>query len=110
MPGGSFAAVMASVTMMMGLFFFRVPSGLCIYFITSSLWGICERKLVKKFVPPGPKLSFEGSGGTIEGTVTGRKTSLTDRLLTAAGRPPEPDWPVLPPNKRKRPPNNNKKK
>ena len=33
-----------------GVMFFKVPSGLCIYFITSSLWGICERKLLPK--PP----------------------------------------------------------
>lgn len=40
--------VMTVMTLFMGLFFFRVASGLCIYFITSSLWGIAERKLVKK--------------------------------------------------------------
>lgn len=28
----------------MGLLFFKVPSGLCIYFIASSLWAIVERK------------------------------------------------------------------
>ena len=33
-----------------GVMFFRVPSGLCIYFITSSIWGIVERKLL-----PQPK-------------------------------------------------------
>lgn len=33
----------------MGLLFFKVASGLCIYFIASSLWGIAERKL---FPPP----------------------------------------------------------
>lgn len=34
-----------------GFMFFRVPAGLCLYFITSSLWGIGERKLI-----PKPKL------------------------------------------------------
>ncbi len=33
----------------MGLLFFKVASGLCIYFIASSVWGIAERKL---FPPP----------------------------------------------------------
>jgi YidC/Oxa1 family membrane protein insertase len=32
----------------MGFLFFYVPSGLCIYFIASSLWGIAERKLLPK--------------------------------------------------------------
>src|SRR5690606_13280183 len=31
-----------------GFLFFCVPSGLCIYFIASSLWGIAERKLLPK--------------------------------------------------------------
>lgn len=105
--------VMTVMTMFMGLFFFRVPSGLCIYFITSSTWGICERKLVKKMVPKGPQLSLEGTG-TIDGTVVSDKTAptkqtLTEKLLAAAGRPVEPSAPVLPPNKRKRPPGQKKK-
>lgn len=32
----------------MGVMFFKVPSGLCIYFIASSLWGIAERTLLPK--------------------------------------------------------------
>ena len=32
----------------MGLLFFKVASGLCIYFIASSLWGVAERKLLPK--------------------------------------------------------------
>ena len=35
-----------------GFLFFRVPAGLCLYFITSSLWGLAERKLLPK---PKPK-------------------------------------------------------
>lgn len=33
-----------------GFMFYRVPAGLCLYFISSSLWGICERTLLKKNV------------------------------------------------------------
>jgi YidC/Oxa1 family membrane protein insertase len=32
----------------MGVLFFKVASGLCIYFIASSLWGMAERKLLPK--------------------------------------------------------------
>jgi membrane protein insertase Oxa1/YidC/SpoIIIJ len=31
-----------------GLLFYRVASGLCIYFIASSMWGLAERKLLPK--------------------------------------------------------------
>ena len=33
-------------TIFIGFMFYRVPAGLCVYFIASSLWGICERKLL----------------------------------------------------------------
>jgi YidC/Oxa1 family membrane protein insertase len=32
----------------MGLLFYKVAAGLCIYFIASSVWGVCERKLLPK--------------------------------------------------------------
>jgi len=32
----------------MGFLFFKVPSGLCLYFITSSIWSIAERKMLPK--------------------------------------------------------------
>jgi YidC/Oxa1 family membrane protein insertase len=44
--------VMNWMTVVMGVFFFKMPAGLCVYFITSSLWSIAERKLVKKTLPP----------------------------------------------------------
>lgn len=37
--------MMKYMMIFMGLMFFKVPSGLCIYFIASSLWGIAEKKL-----------------------------------------------------------------
>lgn len=40
--------MMTFMMLFMGLMFFKVPAGLCIYFITSSLWGIIERKLLPK--------------------------------------------------------------
>jgi YidC/Oxa1 family membrane protein insertase len=35
----------------MGFLFFKVPAGLCIYFITSSLWSLAERKLLSNPKP-----------------------------------------------------------
>ena len=34
--------------------FFTVPSGLCIYFIASSLWGIAEKKFLPKTISAKP--------------------------------------------------------
>ena len=43
--------MMQVMTIFMGVLFFKVPSGLCIYFITSSLWSLVERKLIKRMTP-----------------------------------------------------------
>lgn len=43
--------MMMVMTIMMGVLFFKVPAGLCIYFITSSTWSLIERFLIKKFTP-----------------------------------------------------------
>jgi YidC/Oxa1 family membrane protein insertase len=40
--------MMNYMTLVMGLAFYWVASGLCLYFIVSSLWGMVERKFVKK--------------------------------------------------------------
>ena len=46
--------MMTFMMLFMGVLFFKVSSGLCLYFITSSLWGIIERKML-----PKPKLKFD---------------------------------------------------
>jgi YidC/Oxa1 family membrane protein insertase len=57
--------VMKYMMIAMAFMFYKVPSGLCLYFIASSLWGIGERKLF----PPatgvpvgGPALAVAGGG------------------------------------------------
>jgi YidC/Oxa1 family membrane protein insertase len=47
--------MMKFMTLFIGVMFFKVASGLCLYFIASSLWGIAERKLL-----PKPKLKKAG--------------------------------------------------
>ena len=97
--------VMFFMTMMMALFFFRVPAGLCVYFITSSIWGIAERIVVKKTLPPS-KLVLAGGGEVVEGTVTARNTpekeSIADKVRKQFKPPELPK--ALPPAKRKKPP------
>ncbi|MEX2092037.1 MAG: membrane protein insertase YidC [Pirellulales bacterium] len=40
--------MMKYMTGFMGLMFYKVASGLCLYFIASSLWGLGERRLLTK--------------------------------------------------------------
>jgi YidC/Oxa1 family membrane protein insertase len=47
-------SIMKYMMIFMAFLFFKVASGLCIYFITSSIWGIVERKLL-----PKPELNVE---------------------------------------------------
>ncbi|MFK7767903.1 MAG: YidC/Oxa1 family insertase periplasmic-domain containing protein [Mariniblastus sp.] len=50
--------VMTYAMLFMGILFFKVPAGLCLYFITSSLWGIIERKMLPKPVLNTEKLGL----------------------------------------------------
>ena len=44
--------MMKYMMVFMGLFFYKVAAGLCIYFIISSLWGVTERQLLPKAKKP----------------------------------------------------------
>ncbi len=46
----------------MGLLFFKVASGLCIYFIASSLWGLGERRFLPKNPLPAAASVAGGPG------------------------------------------------
>ena len=52
--------VMKYMMFFMALMFFKVPCGLCLYFIASSLWGIAERLLLPT---PKPGGELAGAGG-----------------------------------------------
>ena len=40
--------IMQYMMVFMGLLFFKVPSGLCLYFIVSTVWGLLERRFIPK--------------------------------------------------------------
>jgi YidC/Oxa1 family membrane protein insertase len=40
--------LMKYMMIVIGLMFYKVAAGLCLYFIASSAWGFCERKLLPK--------------------------------------------------------------
>lgn len=91
--------MMSVMTLMMGLFFFRVPAGLCIYFITSSAWGICERIIVKRTLPDKKHFDLSSLEGG-NGAASVKSQSLADRIRSQVAKP-EPAFEK--PNKRKRP-------
>jgi YidC/Oxa1 family membrane protein insertase len=53
--------MMMFMTIFMGVLFFKVPAGLCIYFVTSSTWSLVERRLIKKFVPSKQSVEAEAN-------------------------------------------------
>jgi len=77
--------MMMYMTVFMGLMFFKVPAGLCIYFITSSIWSLFERKLVKRLGPP-PKPP-EPTPTTPPPTRESRKET-SEKKQQAANKPP----------------------
>ena len=44
--------MMKYMMILIGYAFYAVPSGLCLYIISSSLWGIAEKKLLPKTIKP----------------------------------------------------------
>ncbi|HWE38252.1 MAG TPA: membrane protein insertase YidC [Isosphaeraceae bacterium] len=57
--------MMKFMMIFMAFMFYKVPAGLGIYFITSSLWAICERLLLPKVIhtPPSPAADDRPGGG-----------------------------------------------
>jgi YidC/Oxa1 family membrane protein insertase len=68
--------IMQYMMIFMGFMFFKVASGLCLYFIASSLWGIAERKLV-----PAPKV-----GGLANAPVAESRSSRGSNKNGSASR------------------------
>ena len=58
-------SMMKYMMIFMGFMFFKVPSGLCIYFIAGSLFGFAERKFL-----PKPKPANASDGHTTPSEVT----------------------------------------
>ncbi len=68
----------------MGVLFYHVPAGLCVYFIASSLWGIAERKLLDKH-----KLALEAARAAGDGSPTVIETTA---ITKEADQPREPGF------------------
>ncbi len=53
--------MMKYMMILIGYMFYTVPSGLCLYIIASSLWGIAEKKLLPKAKPAGAASAAPGT-------------------------------------------------
>jgi len=60
--------MMKYMMVFMAVMFYKVPSGLGIYFITSSLWQICERLLLPKVTHAAPVADAEQGGASDKGS------------------------------------------
>jgi YidC/Oxa1 family membrane protein insertase len=67
----------------MALMFFKVPCGLCVYFIASSLWGIAERLLLPTAAPA------TAAAGAVSGGAPA-PTRTFDVPFVSAGKPKPP--------------------
>ncbi|MEX1225020.1 MAG: YidC/Oxa1 family membrane protein insertase, partial [Pirellulales bacterium] len=79
--------VMRFMMVFMGLLFFKVASGLCLYFIASSMWGIAERKLLPKTIAAKKDdgesgSSADGKSKTADGNGGDRKPSPAKKKLS----------------------------
>jgi YidC/Oxa1 family membrane protein insertase len=95
--------MMSYMMVVMGAMFYKFPSGLCVYYISSSLWGFGERKLLTWWKPSttaapgaatGPRESepqVVGGGKAarqappqVPGVVRGAAGSFWQKLLNVA--------------------------
>jgi YidC/Oxa1 family membrane protein insertase len=78
--------IMTYMMIFMGFFFYKVASGLCLYFIASSLWGIGERKLLPRLIArSAPQAAGSSAARTPVVTATAT-TSGNGAAKTAAAR------------------------
>jgi YidC/Oxa1 family membrane protein insertase len=84
--------MMKYMMVFMAFMFYKVPSGLGIYFITSSLWQVCERLLLPK-VQPAPVASATDDGKSPPSGRGGRGGSSPGGGGGNGGGPPAPAKP-----------------
>jgi YidC/Oxa1 family membrane protein insertase len=75
--------VMNYMMWFMALMFFKVPCGLCLYFIASSLWGIAERLWMPKTIPAAAAATAAG-GRTLDVPFTAMAKPATNGAADTA--------------------------
>jgi len=82
--------MMMVMTIMMGVLFFKVPAGLCIYFITSSTWSLVERFLIKRFTPQSAKIELPDNAAAEIVAALNKGTSVVARPSSSAPKDDKP--------------------
>tara|TARA_R110002072_G_scaffold88152_2_gene198534 strand:+ start:1723 stop:3819 length:2097 start_codon:yes stop_codon:yes gene_type:complete len=60
--------IMKFIFPVFGLLFYTMPSGLLVYWVASTLWGICEQKFVKnKLFPPEARVAETKAAAALPG-------------------------------------------
>lgn len=75
--------MMKWMTIFMGVMFFKVPAGLCVYFITSSIWSLVERRIIKKTIPPSKVSSSNDDDSGATAKTKPNRPSPSDRSKPA---------------------------
>jgi YidC/Oxa1 family membrane protein insertase len=78
--------MMSWMMLVMGAMFFRVPSGLCLYFIATNIWSMTERTLFEHWKKKKPVVTDEGS------RIAGN--SASDVTASKKEKPKEPEKPT----------------
>ncbi len=80
--------MMKYMMVFMGLMFYKVAAGLCIYFIASSLWGFAERKLLPKKKPaPGASTATPATSASLLSRVMGGSPTASGTTAVTADVP-----------------------
>jgi YidC/Oxa1 family membrane protein insertase len=88
--------MMKYMTIFFGLMFYKVAAGLCIYFIVSSVWGFCERKLLPKKQPAsgGPETPEPSRGRLTQWILDRMQSARADRSDAITSAPPASNGPM----------------
>ena len=70
--------MMMVMSVVMSVMFYRVPSGLCLYFIVSSVWGLAERQFLPK---PQPLASVVNKSSAVKPGKPDKKTRGEESFL-----------------------------
>ncbi len=68
-------SMMKYMTILMAFMFYNVACGLCLYFIVSSLWGMAERKYLKKTAEANPAVLNTAPSNSNTGTTSSYKSN-----------------------------------
>jgi YidC/Oxa1 family membrane protein insertase len=80
-------SMMKYMMIFMGLMFYKMASGLCVYFIASSLWGFAERRLLPKKKEPGSGADGVAKAASVAVTVPAASTGSVNVTTQPTGRP-----------------------